>query len=145
MSDKHHETSYAGTVVNILNRTHPEFNIIHNSWSKGDFSSDYKSLSLEDRIMADFAAISYKKQRPHKFMNYEYDRDVSDLKHSVYHNDKKVIFAGRGTQKNLGDVKADLAIDGGARVFDWSHRAKISAEKMREVMKKYLDHKIDIT
>ena len=140
---KHHEISYAGKTVQVLNRTHPEFNLMRNSWSKGDFSSDHKSLTLEDKIMADFSAISYKKHRPSNFMAYNYDRDLSDLKHSIYHNDKRVIFAGRGTQKNWGDIKADLAI--GMGTFDYTNRAKNSADKMRATMKKYPEHKIDTT
>ena len=142
---KHHEVSYAGNVVNIINRTHPKFNLARNSFMKGDFSSDYKSLTMEDKIMADFAAISYKKHRPTVFMGHTLDRETSDLRHAVYHNDKRVVFANRGTQKNYGDVKADVGILGGARAFDHTNRAKISTVKTREVMKKYPNHKIETT
>ena len=116
-------------------RNHPKYNLARNTFFHGDFSASHKSLSADDRAMADFAQIPYAKDRPHEYLNHIYDRDLSDAKHAVYvHKTKKqLIFANRGTH-TFHDVLADVHVLRGS--MELSHRSQESTRKFHETMKK---------
>lgn len=97
-----HEVSYGEIPMKVINRLHPQYNISSNTLFKGDFSSDYKSLTPIDKTMADFASISYKDDRHEKFMEHNYDKYLSDNLHSVYHrpNPEHVIFFKQRDERN---------------------------------------------
>ena len=130
-----HKVSYGEIPHKVVNRLYPQFNIASNTLFKDDFSSDYKSLSEKDKTMGDFAAISYQSERPEKFMEHTYDKDISDDMHSIYHKPDHVIFSNRGTKDFNPDLYSDIGIATGN--FQFTKRSKISADKMRKVMKKY--------
>ena len=62
-----------------------KWNLARNYLLHGDYSSDYKSMSIDDNVMADFAKISYLKERHETYMNHVYDPEYSDSRHAVYH------------------------------------------------------------
>lgn len=125
-------------------RNHPKYNLARNSFFHGDFSADHSSLTADDRAMADFAQIPYRRDRPHEYLNHTYDRHLSDAKHAVYvHNSKKkLIFANRGTHQ-IQDIPADIHVFQGT--IENSLRIKESTRKMHETMKKYPEHNITTT
>ena len=91
---------------------HHAENISIHALMRGDKSIDRKSLSMADKIYADFANISYTlpEKRPKQYVSYNYD-NLSDLETSIYRNDdnKHVIISHRGT-KNQDDVLTDLRL-----------------------------------
>lgn len=130
MEDKRliHKIKVGNKVSNVINHAHPQVNIARNTLLKGDFSSDYKSSTAEDKVMADFASMSYKKHRSHEYMNHILDRELSDKRHAIYYNKNHVVFANRGTA-DMRDVVTDLGIFAGHRGFDLTQRSKESKEK----------------
>ena len=96
---------------------------------RGDYSKNHDSLTIVDKIYADFANISYMKNRniPKTFLNYTYDNDLSDSEISIYNNpnNKHVVISHRGT-KNVDDILTDL------RVFQQEEKHKIERFKRAE-------------
>ena len=124
----------------VYDRAHLGFNALYNTSQNGDFSHNHRSLTHRYRAYADFAAISYKRDRPAVYLGHRLDRQLSDPRHAIYVRGRHVIFANRGT-KDIHDVATDVNII--ADHYDTTDRYKHSRTKMIATMRKYPRHAID--
>ena len=123
--EKHNETSFsAARVIEMLHqnyKTHGGIPIKFNTKNKkhvkrrnvrNDYSREKVLLTKEDKQLADLLKTAYKKERrPQKYLDYNYEADMSDSQVVTYVSDTDVIVAISGTHlSNPSDIVSDMHI-----------------------------------